>query len=105
MKRIHFLLFLVLVHVLFALPAQAVRLAQGEAGQVAILPLYNTLGGLDTLIKIANGPEYSAVRVQFRGPGGEAIETLNVYLAPDEAWQAAISMGPDGPRLTTADTS
>lgn len=103
MKRVHFTLLMVLV--LFALPAQAVRLAQGEAGQVAILPLYNTLGGLDTLIKISNGPEYSAVRVQFRGPGGEATETLNVYIAPDEAWQAAVSMGPDGPRLATADTS
>jgi len=102
-KLVHLTLWLILL--LFALPAQAVRLAQGEAGQVAILPLYNTLGGLDTLIKISNGPEYSAVRVQFRGPDGEATETLNVYLAPDEAWQAAVSMGPEGPRLATADTS
>lgn len=103
MKLVHLTLWLILL--LFAPPAQALRLAQGEAGQVAILPLYNTLGGLDTLIKISNGPEYSAVRVQFRDPGGEATETLNVYLAPDEAWQAAVSMGPDGPRLATADTS
>jgi len=103
MKLVWFTLLLILL--LFALPAQAVRLAEGEAGQVAILPLYNTLGGMDTLIKVSNGAEYSAVRVQFRGPAGEATETLNVYLAPDEAWQAAVSRGHDGPRLTTGDSS
>ncbi len=102
-KRVHFTLLLVLL--LFALPAQAVRLAQGEAGQVAILPLYNTLGGMDTLIKISNRPEYSAVRLQFRGAAGEPTESLNIYLGPDEAWQAALSTGVDGPRLTTTDAS
>lgn len=95
---------LLLVLPLFAMPAHAVRLAQGEPGQVAIVPLYNTLGGSDTLLKISNGPAYSAVRLQMRNPDGERTEAFNIYLAPNQAWRAALTMRADGPWLTTTDT-
>lgn len=100
-KRVCLTLLLVLP--LFAMPAQAVRLAQNEAGQVGIVPLFNTLGGMDTLLKISNGSAYSAVRVQLRGPEGQRIEMFNVYLAPDEEWRAALTERIDGPVMTGTD--
>lgn len=102
MKRIALAIFLVFLG--FAIsPAQAVRLAQNEAAQVAIVPLFNTLGGMDTLLKVSNGPAYSAVRVQLRNSDGQRIEAFNIYLAPNEAWGAALTERPDGPVMTKTD--
>jgi len=98
-------LMLMLVTLLLPAPAHAVRLAHDEAGQVGIVPLFNTNGGMDTLLKISNGPGYSAVRIQFRDLFGDRRKSLNVYLAPREAWRAAVGFSFDGPRLNTTDTS
>ena len=48
-------------------PAHAVRLAENGPGQVVIVPLYNTQGGNDTLLRIAASSAQvgSAIRLQF----------------------------------------
>lgn len=94
-----------LLLVLGAAPTHAVRLAHDQAGQVGILPLFNTNGGIDTLLKISNGRAHSAIRVQFRDLFGDRRKTLNVYLAPGEAWRAAVGFSFDGPLLNTGDAS
>jgi hypothetical protein len=102
MKHIALAAFLVCLASVIS-PAHAVRLAQNESGQVAIVPLFNTLGGMDTLLKVSNGQDYSAVRIQLRNPEGQRIETFNIYLAPNEAWRAAVTEGPSGPFMTKSD--
>lgn len=81
--------------------ADAVMLSPDGSGQVAIVPIYSTVGGVDTLLKIDSS---SAVRVQFRGPNGEPLESFNVYFSGD-SWSAAVTSGPDGPELITSDGS
>jgi len=102
MKRICFSI-LVVGLCLIVTPAQAVRIAHNEAGQVVIVPLFNTLAGMDTLLKVSNGADYSALRVQLRNPEGQRIEAINVYLAPDQEWRAALTRRPEGPVMTAGD--
>lgn len=79
--------------------ANAVMLSPNGTGHVAIVPIYSTVGGVDTLLKIVTD-RHSVVRIQFRSPAGDALESFNVYGGP---WSAAVTAGPDGPELVIPD--
>ncbi len=81
--------------------ANAVMLSPNGTGHVAIIPIYSTVGGVDTLLKIVADP-FSVVRIQFRSPAGDALESFNVYGGP---WSAAVTAGPDGPELVIPDSN
>ena len=84
-------------------PAEAVRLSD-SGGQVAIFPYYTVNGGLNTLLRIANGSgDSKALKVYFReGSVGREVLRLNVYLPPYATWAAAITDDPSGfPRLAS----
>jgi hypothetical protein len=81
--------------------AHAVMLSPNGSGQVAIVPIYSTAGGVDTLVKIV-ADSGSAVRIQFRSPAGDALESFNVY---GGSWSASVTAGPDGPQLVFSDGS
>lgn len=96
-----------------ATAATAVMRSADGVGQVAIVPVFTTESGVDTLLKIdarwlpsgAVNRDASVVRVQFRGPDGAALEAFNVYLSGPESWIAAVTAGPDGPQLVIPDES
>lgn len=94
-----------------AAPASAVSLNSQGLGQVLVYPYYTANAGNDTLLSVTNPtPHGKALRVRFaEGENGRDAYSLNVYLAPFDAWTAAIThagAGADAPAgVRTSDAS
>ncbi len=91
----------------FLTGANAVSLS-ATSGQVLIYPYYTVNGGYDTYVSVANTkPIGKALKVRFlEGKNSRVVYEFNLYLAPNDAWAAAVtSASTGGARLVVNDPS
>ncbi len=74
-------------------PAQALSVSANGIGQVLLYPYYTVNGGNQTVLYVVNStPRTKAVLVRFReGRNSREVMKFNLYLAPYDAWTAAIA--------------
>ncbi len=92
--------------------ARAVSLSPEGIGQVLLFPYYTTREPAPgnpyvSLLSVANTtPLPKAVRVRFlEGRRGQPVFDLNLFLAPNEQWTAAVQSVGAGAGIASADTS
>ncbi len=91
--------------------AQPVHVSAEGVGQVLIYPYYTTRNGWTTLLSIVNndGANGKAIKLRFlEGKNGALVASLNVFLAANDIWTAAVVAGSaasDPPKLLSNDNS
>ena len=91
--------------------AQPVSLSAEGIGQVLIYPYYTVRNGWTTLLSIVNNDSANgrALKLRFlEGKNGASVASVNLFLAPNDVWTAAVlpGSGTDAPpQLVTNDTS
>lgn len=92
---------------LAATSALAVHVSPNGTGQVLIFPYYTARNGFATLVSVTNTQNNTKlVKVRFReGMNGRAVNDFNLFLAPNDAWTAAVAETANGTRIITNDNS
>lgn len=90
--------------------ARAVSVSPNGIGSVLFYPYYTVNKGQDTLISLVNSDSTKGkvVKVRFKeGYNGRDVLDLDVFLAPDDVWTAAITQVSDdgGALIRTSDQS
>ena len=91
--------------------AEPVHINPEGIGQVLIYPYYTVRNGWTTLLSIVNNDSANGKAVKLRfleGKNGALTASLNVFLAPNDVWTAAILAGTGSdapPRLASNDLS
>lgn len=78
--------------------ATAMQVNPNGLGQVLVFPYYTVNGGNQTLITLSNRTEAGkALRLRFlEGMNGREVLGVNVYLAPNDSWSAAVFSQQEG---------
>lgn len=101
------LLFAVALNLSLVATASAVKLSPSGLGEVIIVPYYTVQGGNNTLLSITNvSADVKAVKVRFlEAQNSKRVQSLNLYLPPNDVWTANIQPIGDGARVVTNDAS
>jgi hypothetical protein len=94
---------------MLAATGHAMHVNPDGLGQVLVFPYYSVNGGNQTLVSIANRTTHGkAVKLRFlEAMNGREVFDLNIYLAPDDTWSAAVFASSDtgGAQLLSPDWS
>jgi len=101
------LFFAVALNLSLVATASAVKLSPTGIGEVIIVPYYTVQGGNNTLLSITNvSADVKAVKLRFlEAQNSKRVQSLNLYLPPNDVWTANIQASGDGARLITNDAS
>jgi hypothetical protein len=93
MKNIRTLLVVALIAITGATPLHALELSPNGIGQVLIYPYYTVNKNQDTWFTVNNTQDVGmVVKVRFlEGYKGRPVLDLDVYLAANDVWTAAIT--------------
>ncbi len=94
--------------VFFAVTSDAVKLNSNGIGEVLIVPYYTAQAGHNTLLSITNvsSTETKAVKLRLReSQNGKSVQSLNLYLQPNDVWTGSIEQHGDEAKIITSDKS
>lgn len=99
--------FMYLLTFISSVSTAAVSLNHDGIGEVLLLPYYTVNNELNTLVSLSNTADTStAIKIIFTDAlANVALESINVYLAPNDVWTWGMAYSDEGAQVISVDKS